>query len=498
MLKRVKGLAIAGAMAVSVAAAPIASFAWDDMPSYNKNAQSGYDFGAQQLITGTDFSQGIGTPWHMNFTRPADAAFRIFKAGEPIDMGGLSFTGAQNPDGAFVMTIVNRGGKSVGGESRWDLQIRHRELPIRTGAQYTIGWKMAADKPGGFNVKVGDTTGDNEYWNSIGGGDWASKVTFPQTAPGMWTAMDGTNPQCQNMTWTPRTGTQALQQTVDIAGEWAFHLGGDGEWSDPPWFENETTLAFSGLYLKAESGAQPEDYWVRPDPYVRNGIVVNQVGYLTNAKKLATVILDGDEPGLDTADILDASGAVVGEATATGPAFFDEDSGENVRVLDFSSFATPGKGYTLKAGAKVSYPFTVGSSEEVYGVNDASGVNNAGGSEARNGAFVSKGKANNALLEDSFNYYYLNRAAVDLDPQYVVASTDTQLARKGTVTAGYPTPEFLFGNLMNDSGKVVPFFNGGGTQEENNFNNFGTCIFNGKTYNSGVNTGEGNVPVEKG
>ena len=52
-------------------------------------------------------------------------------------------------------------------------------------------------------------------------------------------------------------------------------------------------------------------------------------------------------------------GAVVASGE-TKPSGKDAASGEDVQIVDFSTFKTPGKDYTLAVGEDVSYPFDIG------------------------------------------------------------------------------------------------------------------------------------------
>jgi hypothetical protein len=65
-------------------------------------------FAGEQLGE-TDFEEGKGLPWHIVESGPGKMEFDI--------------TG-----GKYVITIVNPGGASRGGEDRWDCQFRHRGL----------------------------------------------------------------------------------------------------------------------------------------------------------------------------------------------------------------------------------------------------------------------------------------------------------------------------------------------------------------------------------
>jgi endoglucanase len=84
---------------------------------------------------------------------------------------------------------------------------------------------------------------------------------------------------------------------------------------------------------------------------------VNQVGYLPNLPKLATVVNSSTSPL--TWQLKNSGGTVVASGSTT---VFGNDaaSGEQVHLADFSAFTTPGTGYTLVVGSAVSHPFDIG------------------------------------------------------------------------------------------------------------------------------------------
>ena len=70
---------------------------------------------AGELLGATDFEDGVGLPWHTCETNPAKQKFDIV-------------------DGTYVVTIKN----NMGGNGRWDLQLRHRGLQIISGHKYHV------------------------------------------------------------------------------------------------------------------------------------------------------------------------------------------------------------------------------------------------------------------------------------------------------------------------------------------------------------------------
>ncbi|HLZ07398.1 MAG TPA: glycoside hydrolase family 9 protein, partial [Chloroflexota bacterium] len=83
---------------------------------------------------------------------------------------------------------------------------------------------------------------------------------------------------------------------------------------------------------------------------------MNQLGYLPDLPKHATVRTD---PAKRLAwQLRDRSMAVVASGN-TIPFGHDAASGDNVQLVDFSSFRTPGKGYTLVVNGNASDPFDI-------------------------------------------------------------------------------------------------------------------------------------------
>ncbi|MES0832484.1 glycoside hydrolase family 9 protein [Nocardiopsis tropica] len=121
----------------------------------------------------------------------------------------------------------------------------------------------------------------------------------------------------------------------------AFQVGGAAE----PW-----TLCLDDVSLL--DGAEPPVYVPDTGPRVR----VNQLGYLPEGPKNATVVTDAADPLPWT--LADADGAVVadGDTVPRGP---DASSGQSVHTVDFGGFTEPGEGYTLTADGETSHPFAV-------------------------------------------------------------------------------------------------------------------------------------------
>jgi endoglucanase len=101
-------------------------------------------------------------------------------------------------------------------------------------------------------------------------------------------------------------------------------------------------------------GAAPEVYQPNTGPRVR----VNQVGYLPDGPKHATLVTEATTPL--PWSLKNAAGRTV-RTGRTDPAGVDPSSGLNVATISFDDVRRSGTGYTLIAGGETSYPFTIGS-----------------------------------------------------------------------------------------------------------------------------------------
>ncbi len=349
----------------------------------------------------TDFTKK-GLPWHTCETSPAKQKFSITK------------------DGTYRVEIVNPGGSSRGGESRWDLQFRHRKLRIHKGHTYKIHWELTASNAGNLATHIATLDGETTLvWHNNCGDNFGAGWDNVQIKAG------------KNVFDDQFTATEDIE-----VAEWAFHYGGSGQWQPADCFPEGTVLEFDNMSLECTTCPDvnendPKTYsidtcnWDPTDDFgirkrdnsklENNFISVNQVGYFTNLSKKATL---GDNAGggdddtkitLPTSSmefqLLDSSGKSVytGSTEYKGS---DKDSGDNVHILDFSDFTTPGT-YSLKCGDYVSFPFEIG--DDIYS------------------------KSGHDLLTNAMNYYYQNRSGINIEAAYITSRDDEKnlLAHQG-------------------------------------------------------------------
>lgn len=125
-----------------------------------------------------------------------------------------------------------------------------------------------------------------------------------------------------------------------------FQIGG----AEKPW-----RFCVDDVHIAAGEPAAP---YV---PETGTRVRVNQVGYLQDGPKAATLITDATAP---LPWILrDSSGASVATGS-TQPRGEDLSAGSSVHVIDFTDAAASGEGFTLEADGETSHPFAIGN--ELY------------------------------------------------------------------------------------------------------------------------------------
>ena len=327
-------------------------------------------FAGQQLGQ-TDFEDGAGLPWHICESATGKMDFEI-------------------DDGVYKITILDPGGASRGGEDRWDCQFRHRGLKIVSGHQYEVKYDITASESGKYYTKIGNLDGDLEVWHNMATGDW--------DLDGTWDPIPISANETKHVELTFTAG-----QSVDVA-EWAFHLGGDGQYTPGGCFPEGTVITFDNMSLtdltSDENDYIPAEKWQRAD------ILTNQVGYFEEREKTATLLCTDKKPlGFE---VKDSAGKSVfsGKTEYFG---YDEDSGDTVHIIDFSEMKNSGEFFIEADNGAKSRSFKVFSPDEV---SDYS-----------------------ALLYDSLNYFYQNRSGIEIESRYITSGDKDALAR----AAGHPS-----------------------------------------------------------
>jgi endoglucanase len=221
----------------------------------------------------------------------------------------------------------------------WDAGIGQNGTRLVAGAKYTFTFEATAAPAA--SVKAAVQLGSEPYTSylgkTVGLTDQSQKFTFDFTA-----SEDTTK------------------------GQVAFQLGGSA---------TAYTFCVDNVSLVGGEAAPP---YV---PETGSRVRVNQVGYLPNGPKSATLVTETTDP-LDW-QLKTAAGQVVATGKST-PRGLDAASGQNVQTIDFSSYTTVGTGYTLVADGETSYPFDLGNVYE-------------------------------QLRSDSLQFFYIQRSGIAID-----------------------------------------------------------------------------------
>ena len=202
----------------------------------------------------------------------------------------------------------------AGTTNPWDAIVGHNDIPLVKGETYQLSFDASATPGHVARALVG-------------------------LAVDPYDAYFSDNP---SLTGTMTTHTYTFTASTDTAqGQVAFQLGG----GSGPW-----QFCVDNISLKG--GAAPIVYTPDTGPRVR----VNQVAYLPGGPKNATLVTTST-----TAmpwQLVNANGATVARGR-TRPAGVDASSGQNVQTIDFSSYRTRGKGFTVVADGEKSRPFDI-------------------------------------------------------------------------------------------------------------------------------------------
>ena len=338
---------------------------------------------AGEQLGENNFDNGKGLPWHIMESMTGKMDFEI-------------------EDGVYRITIINPGGRSAGGEDRWDCQFRHRGLKIVSGHTYHVHYEMRSSNSGRYYTKIGNLEGNVELWHNMSNGyDFDSTWDLISINANEWKIVD-----------LDFTATQSL----DVA-EWAFHLGGDGEYTNGVCFPAGTVIEFDNMSL-VDKTSDENDYVPEPE-WERAGILTNQLGYFADFEKKATLLSDSSSE--IKFSLVDESGSEVysGKSEVFG---LDEDSGDMVHILDFSKADKPGIYKLVADDGKESREFKIGVASEY-----------------------------SSMLYDSLNFFYQNRSGIDIESQYISSGDPQALARSG--------------GHMNDNGTVLNVWGYNGPSE---------------------------------
>jgi endoglucanase len=356
---------------------------------------------AGSCVGQSTFEEGVGLPWHICVTNPAEQSFNI-------------------SNGTYNVTIVNPGGEARGGDSRWDCQFRHRSLHIEAGHTYKVHWEVTSDQAGDLATQIATLDGETTlaWHNNYGyGDDGANEWNNVKISVGKNTF----------------DSTFTAKETIEVA-EWAFHYGGAGAYQDHDCFPAGTNLSFDNMTLECVTcGDTYVDSTTTPclwDPTNEMGVItprsdvrINQVGYWTNLTKKASYATD-EEVDTVTFKIVDSTGATVYEGTGEQYGY-DESAGEYVQILDFTDCDAVGTDFHIEVSDSTN-TYTNEKTGETYQMWKSHDFD-----------IVDPTQSNvyDGVLKNALNYYYQNRSGVAIESKYITSGDKENLAHQ----AGHTT-----------------------------------------------------------
>ncbi|MFI1990343.1 glycoside hydrolase family 9 protein [Actinoplanes sp. NPDC020271] len=243
-----------------------------------------------------------------------------------------------------------------GTTNRWDAAIGQNDIDLVAGETYRFSFDASGDA--------------GHVARAITGLAVSPYDTYFEQSPVLG------DTQHYEYTFTASTSTNQAQV--------AFQVGGSAD----PWRFCVDNVSLLG-------GVPPEVYVPDTGPRVR----VNQVAYLPDGPKAATVVTESTTP-LPWV-LSDKNGKIVAKGK-TSPYGVDASSGQNVQTIDFSRYTRSGTGFTITADGETSRPFDIDKS------------------------------AYKALRTDALKFYYTQRSGIeirdDLRPGYGRAAGHVDVA----------------------------------------------------------------------
>jgi endoglucanase len=228
----------------------------------------------------------------------------------------------------------------------WDAGMGENDITLLSGHEYAFSFDASADP--GATVRVAVQLGVDPFTSFL-------TRDLPMTTAGGHFAY----------TFTASQDTNQAQVVFQVGANATAY-----------------TLCIDNVSLRG--GEEKPPYVPDTGPRMR----VNQVGYLPNGPKNATLVTDST-----TAmpwQLHNATGDVVASGQTT-PRGVDQASGQNVQTIDFSGYAVAGTGYTMVADGQTSYPFDISGS--IY----------------------------HQLRSDSLQFFYIQRSGIAIDGDLVGA-----------------------------------------------------------------------------
>ncbi|GGJ20097.1 glycoside hydrolase family 9 protein [Deinococcus roseus] len=233
------------------------------------------------------------------------------------------------------------------GANPWDVILGQGGVGLNQDATYTLSFTARADVATGFKPLLQfDAAPYTSYFA---------------------TEVNDLGPVAKNYTYTFQ-----MKEKSDAKAAFQFQMGGKAA----------TKVCVSNVSLKGPKFGSGGTTVVADD---RRIVRVNQVGYLPDAPKTATIAHDSATP---LAWTLSKAGKTVAQGKTR---VFGQDaaSGEHVHQADFSGVTATGEGYVLDVAGLQSHPFKIG--KDIYG----------------------------KLQYDALAYFYHNRSGIAIEQKYV-------------------------------------------------------------------------------
>jgi endoglucanase len=231
---------------------------------------------------------------------------------------GYGGTGPTVVDGRLCMDVPAR--TSLG--NPWDAAIQYNDINVVAGYNYALTFTASASVPVVVRTVVGRSVPPHETF--LGQPTRLVPANTPITFSGVFFTF-------------PVTVSMPNAQI-------AFQIGGGLD---------AFTFCVDDISLKAN--VPPAVYTPDTGPRVR----VNQVGYVPDGPKGATLVTDATTPRLW---LLKNSNGHIVFLGLTKPRGVDPSSGQNVHSIDFSWYKKSGSGLTLTVDGQTSHPFDIGKS----------------------------------------------------------------------------------------------------------------------------------------
>ena len=316
-----------------------------------------------------------------------------------------------------------------------DLQFVYKNLTLKKGHEYEISFKAKANRSG-IELASKIASADNEKTYVVLCGSAGNFEPGPD--------MDGRWGDIARLTTEYQEFSGKFKPTENIDGaKWVFAYaydmmgyGGNVQQGDEIWFDDLVLRDLSDSDF--DESLSTYGYTSRTYSMMQNNYIsVNQLGYYPELAKIA-VLGDNSGDSLPAVDgrfvpqkielkgsydyeLVQVSDEKVVFTGKTGTVTKDHDSGDNVCIIDFSIFNTPGEYYLrIKDKEWRSFPFRIDT--DLY----------------------ENGEQN--LLTDAVNYFYQNRAGMDIYDTYITSGQKSMLAHpanmydgEGTVVKYWPT-----------------------------------------------------------